>query len=101
MTAALAELAQLQAIRIVALVLDCRVVAFLAVGTLQGDDGRATFGRSHVSSASQEKDLALCQVKASVPQGRRTYPAQQYAQRHQERPGAGPGSWRCPGWQCR
>jgi len=47
-----AELAQLQAVWIIALVLDRGVGALLAVRALQGGDGRPALGRGHVSTAS-------------------------------------------------
>jgi hypothetical protein len=53
-----AELTQLQAVWIVALVLDRRIVASFAVRALQGDDGRATLGRRHDAFASQKRNLA-------------------------------------------
>src|SRR5438477_4150584 len=50
-----AELAQLQSVRIVLLVLLGRVVALLAGGTLQGHDHHATLTRSHCCASTKIK----------------------------------------------
>ena len=56
--AAVTELAELQAVGVVPPVLDRRVVAFLAVGTLQRDDRRPALRRSHVFLPRQKINLA-------------------------------------------
>jgi hypothetical protein len=59
-----AELSKLQAIRVVPPVLERRVVAFLAVGTLQSDDRGAALRRCHVFASTQKINLAaLGQVR--------------------------------------
>src|ERR1700694_3079350 len=52
------ELAQLQAIRVVALVLDRRVIALLAFVALQRDDRGAALCSGHVSTPQHKRDLA-------------------------------------------
>jgi hypothetical protein len=51
-----AELPQLQTIRVIAFVLDRRVIAFLAYVALQRDDCGTALGRGHVSNASNTKE---------------------------------------------
>src|ERR1700681_913167 len=53
-----AELAQLQAIRVVALVLDRRVITLLAFVALQRDDRGAALCSGHVSTPQHKRDLA-------------------------------------------
>jgi hypothetical protein len=54
-TTAFAKLAQFKSIRVVALVLDRCVIAFLAVAALQSDDRRAAFARGHVTASNTKE----------------------------------------------
>src|ERR1700719_4732276 len=53
-----AELAQLQTVRVVALVLDRRVITLLAFVALQRDDRGAALCSGHVSTPQHKRDLA-------------------------------------------
>src|ERR1700730_16884267 len=72
--AAVTELAELEAVGVVPPVLDRRVVAFLAVGTLQSDDRRPALRRSHVICLDTKNKPSGARSSPIVPEARRRRP---------------------------